>query len=50
MTTFNVAGDGGFGRSNDVSTSVVCDSIKAASFRFQLFICFSHSKTQSSVL
>ena len=37
MTTFGAAGDVGFGLSNNGSVSVMCDTIKAASFRFQLF-------------
>ena len=42
MTTFNAADDGEFGRSNEVSVSVICDAIKADSFPFQLFIYFIH--------
>ena len=41
---FNAAGDGGFGQSNAVLVSMmrICDAIKVASFRFQLFIYFTH--------
>ena len=39
MTTFNAAGDGVYGRGNDVLVSVVCDAIKAV-FRYQLFVFF----------
>ena len=39
MTTFNAAGEGVYGRGNDVLVSVMCDAIKAV-FRYQLFIFF----------
>ena len=44
MTTFNASGDGGFGRSNDVSVLVMHDAIEAASFRFQ-----TQTQTQTSL-
>ena len=53
MTNFSAAGYGGVGRRcNDVSVSVICDTIKAASFRFQLFVylidfTFLHTKQPS---
>ena len=45
--TFSAAGDGGFGQCWDVSVSVICDAIKAASFRFNyLFILFTFYNTK----
>ena len=47
ITTFGAAGDGGFGLSNDVSVSVMCDVFEAASFDFQLFH-FIHISTHNA--
>ena len=51
MTTFHAADDGRFSRSKDVSFSVMVARVKAACFRFQLFILSIHFlKIQSMVL